>query len=140
MEIARRLKKDGYDFTLNIIGTGDMEEEISNSIEALGLSDNVKMLGSMPTQEVRKYMEKSEIFLMTFDRREGWGAVLNESMNSGCAVVANSAIGSTPYLIKDGENGFLYNQNNIDDMYKKVKYLLDNPEFAKGMGKRHILQ
>lgn len=136
LEIAKRLVNDGYDFMLNIIGTGDMEEEISNSIQKLGLQKHVKMLGSMSPEEVREYMEKSQIFLMTSDRQEGWGAVLNESMNSGCAVVANSATGSAPYLVNDGENGFLYNENNIDDMYKKVKYILDNPEFAKDMGEK----
>ncbi len=136
IEIARRLKKDGYDFILNIIGTGDMEEEISRSIEKSGLQENVKLLGSMSPDEVRTNMEKSKIFLMTSDRQEGWGAVLNEAMNSGCAVVANSATGSAPYLINDGENGFLYNENDIDDMYKKVKFLLDNSDFASDLGKR----
>lgn len=136
LKIAKMLKNDGYDFTLNIIGTGDMEEEISASIEKLGLQEYVKMLGSMSPQEVREHMEKSQIFLMTSDRKEGWGAALNEAMNSGCAVVANSATGSAPYLIKDGENGFLYNQNNIDDMYKKVKYLLDNPDFASNLSEK----
>lgn len=135
IEIARRLKNDGYDFTLNIIGTGDMEEEISLSIEKLGLQEYVKMLGSMPPEEVREHMEKSPIFLMTSDRKEGWGAVLNEAMNSGCAVVANSATGSAPYLIKDGENGFLYNENNVDNLYNKIKLLLENRDLATNFGK-----
>lgn len=136
LEIARRLKNDGYDFMLNIIGTGDMEEKIAYSIKDLGLQDSVKILGSMSPHEVRKHMENSQIFLMTSDRKEGWGAVLNEAMNSGCVVVANSAAGSAPYLISDGENGFLYNEENIDDMYKKVKLLLDNPEFSKRFGEK----
>lgn len=136
LEIAKRLKNDGYDFTLNIIGTGEMEEEISRSIEELSLGDCVKLLGSMKPHEVRDYMEKSKVFLMTSDRKEGWGAVLNEAMNSGCAIVANSAAGSAPYLISDGENGFLYNENNIDDMYNKVKYLLDNPDLAYDLGEK----
>ena len=136
LEIAHRLKNDGYDFTLNIIGTGDMEEEISDSIEKLGLQEYVKMLGSMPPQEVREHMEKSQIFLMTSDRKEGWGAVLNEAMNSGCAVVANSATGSAPYLINDCANGFLYNENNIEDMYLKVKKLLDNPNLVREFGEK----
>ena len=45
------------------------------------------------------YMESSHIFLLfTSDRNEG--AALNESMNSGCAVVASDAIGSVPYLMR----------------------------------------
>lgn len=51
----------------------------------------------MKASEVRSYMEKADIYLFTSDFNEGWGAVLNESMNSGCAVVASHAIGSVPF-------------------------------------------
>ena len=81
-------------------------------------------------------MEKSEIFLFTSDRHEGWGAVLNESMNSGCAVVASHAIGSVPFLVNDGENGFIYKDGDIDNLYKKVKLLLDDSCRRREMSKK----
>lgn len=133
VEIAKRLKKDGYDFKLNMIGNGELEEQIKELIEKESLSDCVEMLGSMRPEEVREYMEKSEIFIFTSDRNEGWGAVLNESMNSACAVVANSAIGSVPFLMKDGENGYMY--KDVDGLYNKVKKLLDNAEERKRLSK-----
>ena len=71
-------------------------------------------------------MEQSQIFLFTSYRNEGWGAVLNESLNSGCAVVASHAIGSVPFLLQDGKNGFIYKDGDINDLFNKVKYLLDN--------------
>ena len=76
-----------------------------------------------------------EIFLFTSDRNEGWGAVLNESMNSGCAVVSSHAIGSTPFLLEDSKNGLIYKNGDIADLYNKVKYLLDNPEKRRLLGK-----
>lgn len=133
VEVAKRLKADGYDFKLNMIGSGEIEEQIKELIEKESLSDCVEMLGSMKPEEVREYMEKSEIFLFTSDRNEGWGAVLNESMNSACAVVANSAIGSVPFLMKDGENGYMY--KDVDGLYNKVKKLLDNAEERKRLSK-----
>lgn len=135
IEVAKRLKQEGYNFTLNIIGTGDMEEEFKSLVVKYGLEDSVNMLGSMSPEKVREYMESSQIFLFTSDRQEGWGAVLNESMNSGCAVVASSAIGSVPFLLKNGQNGFVYRDGDLDDLYNKTKYLLDNPEVAKQFGK-----
>ena len=71
---------------------------------------------------------------MTSDRQEGWGAVLNEAMNSGCAVVASHSAGSTHYLIKHKENGLIYTSGNIDDLYNKVKYLLNDPAEQKKLG------
>ena len=136
IKVAEKLKNDGYDFELNIIGSGNMEQEIKSLIADYGLEDCVRTLGSMPPEKVREYMEKSEIYLFTSDRQEGWGAVLNESMNSGCAVVASHAIGSVPFLLKDGENGLIYCDGDIDNLYIKVKYLLDNPNKRAEIGKK----
>ena len=132
--VAERLKKDGYDFTINMIGTGELTDKINALIEEKGLKENINMLGSMSPDEVREHMEKASVFLFTSNKQEGWGAVLNESMNSGCAVVASHAIGSVPFLLKDNENGLIYRSEDIDDLYKKVKYLLDNPNETKRMG------
>lgn len=126
LRVAKRLMKDGYSFKLNIIGTGELEEKLRTQIKQEDLEDCVCLLGQMRPEKVREYMEQSEIFLFTSDRNEGWGAVLNEAMNSACAVVAGSAIGSVPFLIKDGENGFIYEDGNTDGLYERVKYLLDN--------------
>lgn len=135
IEIARRLKDDGYKFKVNIIGTGEMEEDLKSLISYYGLENEVKMLGSMPPEKVRENMEKSEIYLFTSDRGEGWGAVLNESMNSGCAVVASHIIGSVPFLISDGENGMIYKDGDIEDLCTKVKFLMDDPQKRVEMGK-----
>lgn len=139
IEVARRLKADGYHFILNMIGNGVLEERVQEMISSEGLGDCVKILGAMTPEQVREHMEKSEIFLFTSDKNEGWGAVLNESMNSACAVVANSAIGSAPFLIKNGENGYLYNDGDIDALYANVKKLLGHAEDRKRVAKNAYL-
>lgn len=131
LKVAKRLKNEGYDFKLRMIGNGKLEGYIRERVEKENISDCIEMLGSMKPEAVREHMEKSEIFIFTSDRNEGWGAVLNESMNSACAVVANSAIGSVPFLIKDGENGYMYRDGDIDDLYNKVKKMLDNADERK---------
>lgn len=133
--VAERLKKAGYRFALDFIGTGVLERQLKDMIRERNLEDCVQLLGVMPPNQVRKYMERSNIYLFTSDRNEGWGAVLNESMNSGCAVVASHAIGSVPFLVKDNENGLIYESGNLDMLYEKVKYLLDNPEEQQRLGR-----
>lgn len=134
VEIADRLAKDGYDFQLNMIGSGPLENETKLSIESKGLTDRVKMLGAMSPQDVRKHMEESAVFIFTSDYHEGWGAVANEAMNSGCAVVASSAIGAVPFLIKHQENGLIYQNGNTDDLYGKVKHLLKDADYRQQIG------
>ena len=135
IEVAAKLKACGYDFTLNMIGAGEMQEELETLIKEKNLDENVHILGSMDPDDVRRYMEKSQIFLFTSDKQEGWGAVLNEAMNSGCAVAAGHEIGSVPYMIKDENNGSIYRSGNIEELFMKVKDLFDDPKKAGELGK-----
>ena len=128
IEVAKRLRDEGYDFQMDIIGMGNMEGALCRLNAKNGLIDRVHLLGSMSPEEVRTHMEQASIYLFTSDRHEGWGAVLNESMNSACAVVASHAIGSVPFLIEHEKNGLIYRDGDVDDLYQKVKFLLDNPK------------
>lgn len=132
--VAKRLKEEGYSFNLNFIGAGIMEEALRYMISEYHLEDCVHLLGPMKPEQVRAHMEEAGIFLFTSDFQEGWGAVLNESMNSGCAVIASHAIGAVPYLVKNGENGLIYRFGNREELYQKVKYLLDKPSEQKRLG------
>ncbi len=134
--VAERLRLDGYVFELHVIGTGKLENRIKNNVHDKQLESSIFFHGSMKPEDVRAYMEESDIFLFTSDRNEGWGAVLNESMNSGCAVVAGSNIGSVPYLINDGENGLIYKDLNWEDLYRKVRFLIDNPDKREYLGEQ----
>lgn len=135
IEVAKRLKKDGACFELTIIGTGCLEEKLKKKIARENLQDCVKMTGAMSPDKVRGYMDNSEVFIFTSDRGEGWGAVLNEAMNSGCAVVASHCIGSVPFLVRHGENGLIYKDGSLKDLYNKVKLLLENAEKRKNIAK-----
>lgn len=137
--LAEKLMTNGYDFTLDFIGTGVMEEQLQTMIAQKGLGAHVHLLGSMSPEQVRAHMEAADIYLFTSDRNEGWGAVLNESMNSGCAVVASHAIGSVPFLLNDGENGLVYRSGDADDLYEKVKNLMDHPEARRRLGENAYL-
>lgn len=131
VQLAASLKEKGYSFRMSMIGNGEMETQLHDMIREKGLEDCVEMLGAMPPEEVRRHMEKADIYLFTSDFNEGWGAVLNESMNSGCAVVASHAIGSVPFLIKNGENGLIYENGNQLDLEKQVLRLLEDGAFRK---------
>lgn len=133
VKLAKKLKDNGYSFRLTFVGDGPVKKATEDLVRRWNLQDHITFTGAKTPDEVRQYMEKSDIFLFTSNRREGWGAVMNESMGSGCAVVASSAIGSVPFLIKDGDNGRIYQNGNINDLYKKVSSLLDSSETRRNM-------
>lgn len=135
IKAAERLKVEGYKFSLTMIGGGEKEKEIKDMVAKKGLLEEVKLVGFIKPKEVRSYMEAADIFLFTSDYNEGWGAVLNEAMNSGCAVVANCAIGAVPFLITPGKNGLIYPNNKFEVFYSQITALLQQEERVKELGK-----
>ena len=133
--IAERLKKDGIDFELNIIGIGEMEKALIELIRSKGIEKHARLLGAMSPQSVREYMAESDIYLFTSDKQEGWGAVLNEAMSSACAVVACREIGSVPFLINHGENGLIYDKKGNNSLYNNVKVLIQDDKYKERLQK-----
>lgn len=136
LEVAKRLRDADYRFQIKMIGTGEMEQELKYRASEAGLLDtNIQFLGSMSPEDVRRHMENAGIYLVTSDWQEGWGAVLNEAMNSGCAVVASDAAGATPYLVNDGVNGSVYHSGDVQELYEKVRQLLDHTAMQDSFGR-----
>ena len=130
----KRVKDAGYSFDFTIVGDGPVAPELRELIKSLQLDDCVHMVGARSTEEVRKYMEESEVYLFTSNREEGWGAVLNESMSCACAVVANSEIGSVPFLLKNGENGLVYQKGSIDGLTNCILSLMESYPLRRMLG------
>ena len=144
VELAARLKSDGYDFRIEMFGGEGMaakhdgvysKSALENLIRKFDVADIVELCGNKPNDKITTTMRKSDIFLFTSDRQEGWGVVANESMANGCVLVASDAIGSTHYLVKHKETGMIFRSCDLDSLYEQVKYLLDNPEARKQISK-----
>lgn len=143
--LAEKLKSKGFLFRLDMYGSGEMEEQTKQLATQLGVLDVVTFHGAVTNNIIHEAMRKAEIFLFTSDRHEGWGAVANESLSESCVLVASDAIGSSPYLISDGINGFMFKSSKsscsfdnpdrkaLDSIYKKVEYLLTHPQECKQM-------
>ena len=137
--LLKKLLENGYDCRLKMIGNGPMFRKINNLANKLHLTEKITFFGTLSPLQVREEMEKANIFIFTSDRQEGWGAVLNESMNSGCAVVGSKTIGSVPFLIDHEENGLIYSNDDIEDLYLNVEKLLKNEELRKKYGNNALL-
>lgn len=133
VNIVKRLVNEGYNPSLKMIGNGLLLDDIRKQIKDENLENYICAEGAVAVEEVHRYMKESQIFLFTSDQREGWGAVLNEAMGNACAVVANFATGSAPYLVDDGVNGYSYKEE--EELYKKVKELLENSALRERLSK-----
>ena len=94
------------------------------------LNHFVEILLSVESSKVGNIMRNHDILLVTSNQKEGWGAVVNEGMNNGCVVVCSDKVGSARYLIKNQQNGIIYKNNKINDLYNKVIFVKNNPKLA----------
>ncbi len=134
LKVAKYLKENRYDFRLRMAGGGELEAALKAYVKENNLEKNVEFTGFCKPEEVRELMKRSHIYLFTSDYKEGWGAVLNEAMNSGCTVVASHAIGAVPYLLEHKKNGLVYQSGNVMELCRNVENLCKQKQYREQLG------
>lgn len=110
IEAAYILASRGIDFSLEIIGEGELRSEIEGLIAHHGLQSRVVLRGALPRNEVLKAMQGADIFAFS-SVSEGFGIVLLEAMLCGLAVVAPDITGVSE-IVTDDQTGSLYHTQN----------------------------
>lgn len=128
IKLAERLKKKNKSFVIDMIGKGPVFDQMQQLAKDLSVDDVINFHGFVPNDQVLEEMKRHDIFLFTSDRNEGWGAVANEAMGCGCALVASDAIGSSPYLIQQHQTGCMFRSGNLDSLEKEVLWLMEHTE------------
>ena len=86
LQIAKNLKANNFDFSLNIVGGGDLFTETNTKIKELHLEDNVVLHGLVSDKDqLRALYNKANAFVFT-SHDEGFPRVLYEAMASGLPI------------------------------------------------------
>lgn len=133
IRLAQMLKQHGYQFSMDMIGVGELREKLSRRICAEHLEDCIHLQDAVPNEVLKKRMRETDVFLFTSDRNEGWGAVVNEAMSEGCVCLASKQAGCSKFLIKDGENGYILDYDDTSAWFQKLSLLFDNREQMRRM-------
>jgi glycosyltransferase involved in cell wall biosynthesis len=124
LEMHVELIKKHPDALLVITGEGPAEESIKHSIEKLGISNKVRMIGYLDRgHELIACYKAADIFVFA-SKSETQGLVLLEAMAQGTAVVAIAELGTKSILI-EGE-GVLIAKDDINDFADKASILLSD--------------
>ncbi len=134
IRLAKRLRDKGYAYHIHMLGDGELKPSLSQEVIDSGLSEYFTFYGYTEPDKVRDVMEKCHIHLFTSNYLEGWGAVVNEGMNSGCVEVVNAQVGAAPYLIRHGKNGLVYPDDSYEQMEALVEDLFAHWDEKKKMG------
>jgi glycosyltransferase involved in cell wall biosynthesis len=134
IEMHVELIKNHPDALLVITGEGPAEESIKQSIEKLGISNKVRMIGYLDRgHELIACYKAADIFVFA-SKSETQGLVLLEAMAQGTAVVAIAELGTKSILI-EGE-GVLIAKDDINDFADKVSILLSDAPKRQIIGEK----
>ena len=109
-----------------MVGDGCLFDKVKEKVKKLNLGNEISLLGIQDNETVRKLMLNADALIVTSNRREGWGAVLNETFSSETPVVSCKDVGAAAYLIKDGYNGYTYKSRDVKTAVKGIEKIKEN--------------
>ena len=131
INIWSKVVKRHPDWILQIWGTGDMQKQLEDQIEQLGMREYVLLKGY--TTEMGEVMSKGSLMVLT-SLSESFSLVTLEAMSVGVPTVVYNCPGGIRYLVKEGVTGYLIPLNDEDAFVEKVCSLIENEELRKTMG------
>ena len=117
---------------LFIVGSGSWQSRLENSIQTLGLSEKVKLLGF--DDNPYKYMARAK-FLVMSSMYEGYPLVLIEALSLGCPLIATDCPTGPREIIQQGKNGLLVKNGNIGALAENIDALFFNEALRQCMSK-----
>jgi glycosyltransferase involved in cell wall biosynthesis len=122
IQIVKSLIDKNYKVHLEIIGDGENEQVIRESIIENDLEDSIKLLGRIFNVEQKLF--NSDIYLHTA-YYEPFGLVLIEAMAAGLPVVTLDGKGNRD-LIEEGKNGYMIYDQDPEKFAQRIIYLIEN--------------
>lgn len=119
---------------IDIVGDGPRMGGLTALIKRFKLEDRVRLAGLCSPADVEGWLRTADILVTSSNRREGWGAVINEGMSRACAVVATTQSGAAPVLIDNGNSGVLYSSGDIPALSRALAGLISDREERQRIG------
>jgi glycosyltransferase involved in cell wall biosynthesis len=118
-------------------GDGELDE-VRAKAAALGIADNVAVVGWITGEAKQKLMKEAAVYVLP-SYNEGLPMAILEAMAAGIPVVA-SDVGGIPDAIDDGIDGFLVPAGNIELLCSRLEGLLMDAELRHKIGRNGQLK
>jgi glycosyltransferase involved in cell wall biosynthesis len=115
------------------MGDGPLRTEIEDFIKKNTIK-NVIISGFINQSEISSIYSISDIFIMTSGIGETWGLSVNEAMNFSLPIIISDTCGSSYDLVLNKNNGFVYNEGNIEELTNYLSFLINNKQQRINMG------
>ena len=113
------------DARLEIMGGGDQEKPWRSLAASLGIAERVHFAGYVDDDYLRSKLTAAKVFAMP-SIAELQSISTMEAMASGLPIVGANAM-ALPHLVHDGENGFLFEPGDVEELAEKLTAVLTMP-------------
>ena len=129
-----RLRAEGRDVVLEIVGAGALERTLREQAREAGVADALTLAGALGFDEVLERIERADLFclaprLLPGHPPDGIPNVIAEAMALGVPVVA-TRVSAVPELVEDGTSGRLVEVDDDAALAAAIATLADDPAAA----------
>ena len=115
-------------YSVELYGEGPTTENLQEYIKKNDLDDVVQI--HQPKAEIISVLAKRKVFVLT-SNHEGFPNSLLESMSLGLVCIStNCRIGGPKEMISDEYNGFLFEVNHVNELTKKLDFILNSNQLC----------
>ena len=119
---VRICRERGMDLRLNIAGHGNLRDELENLAHKLGISDYVRFLGRIESDDMPEVYKANDIFVMS-SAHEGMSNAMLEAMACGLPIITTHCEG-VDELIAD--NGIIAQNDSPETFAHAIALLVNN--------------
>lgn len=131
IQVWEKVHQQMPDWRLDIFGQGEWQEMLQGMIDERGLQETVKLNG--PTKNIGQEYSESSMIVMS-SHYEGFPMVMIEAMACGLPAVSFDFKCGPRDIIKEGENGLVVKDGDIDGLAKAMMTLMRDDELRRKMG------
>lgn len=121
------------DFKYVVCGVGPNKDMLLAEAEHMGLKDNVILAGYR--SDIPDVLNAADIFVFP-SFHEGMPVSALEAMACGLPIICSEIRGNVD-IIREGDNGYLFQPSDVETLARKLEYLLDDAEKRKVMGMKN---
>ena len=118
---------------LYMAGDGPERANIEQFIAEKGLEERIKLLGFLNKEEVIDQIRNCKFVVVPSIWYENCPYSILETLTIGKPVIGSN-IGGIPELVKNEQNGLVYQYDDVDDLKEKMEMLFKNQELVEEYG------
>ena len=135
LKAIAKIPKD-IKFHFAVAGNGAEKKKLEKLTQKLGLEKQVTFLGFVPDEDLPALYATSDCFVNA-GIAELQCIAMMEAMASKLPVLGVNAM-ALPELCHDNENGYLFEENDIEGLAKLIAQMMSDEELRKKMGEKSL--